>query len=358
MPKFVKPDRSGYDFEKLVQVAKLLTRNLNKVIDRNYYPVQEAKNSNLKHRPIGIGVQGLADTFAMLRMNYDSKEALELNNRIFESIYYGSCVASMELAKVEGPYASFKGSPSSEGILQFDFWNIKPDMYDWDDLKIQIKTHGIRNSLLVAPMPTASTSQIFGNNETFEAFTSNIYSRRVLSGEFICVNKHLVFELIKLGMWNHEMRQKIIASNGSVQSIPEIPDDVKKLYKTVWEISQKAVVDLAVGRGAFIDQSQSLNIFFTQPDKTTLNKMHFYGWESGLKTGMYYLRTKAATDAIKFTVDPTTVKEANANGLLLGKREAIEAQVVNGSAQNSEKPKLKTIPVDEYEEEVCLNCGS
>jgi ribonucleoside-diphosphate reductase alpha subunit len=355
LPKFVKQDRSGYDFAKLVEVTRVLTRNLNLIIDKNFYPVPEARNSNFKHRPIGIGVQGLADTFAMLRMKYDSKEALELNNRIFESIYYGACAESVELARRDGPYQSYEGSPTSKGVLQFDMWGVKPTMYDWDGLKDRMRLFGIRNSLLVAPMPTASTSQILGNNETFEAFTSNIYTRRVLSGEFICVNKHLVIDLIKAGKWNHEMQQKIIAANGSVQLIEDIPEEIKGLYKTVWELPQKAVIDLAVGRGPFIDQSQSLNIFFPQPNKQQLNKMHFYGWESGLKTGMYYLRTQPATDAIKFTVDPNTVKEANMKASGLGKRDSPDNDM---QTQPAKKVKLQTVSAEEYEEESCLNCGS
>lgn len=361
LSKFIKADGKTYDFDALVRIARVATRNLNRVIDRNYYPVPEAKYSNLKHRPIGLGVQGLADTYALLRLDYDSKEALELNNKIFESIYYGACLESMELAKLEGPYETFKGSPASEGILQFDMWNVKATMYDWDALKADIKTHGMRNSLLVAPMPTASTSQILGNNETFEAFTSNIYTRRVLSGEFICVNKYLVNDLIKAGLWNYELRQKIVAANGSIQNIAEIPADLKRLYRTVWEISQKAIIELAVGRGPFIDQSQSLNIFFAQPDRSMLNSMHFYGWEKGLKTGMYYLRTKPASDAIKFTVDPNAVKEASKQ-TGLGKRDGLENGQQNGTTpapQNGvKKTKLQTVSAEDYEEETCINCGS
>lgn len=358
LPKFVKSDKKTFDFEKLIEVSRVATRNLNKVIDKNYYPIEEARRSNMRHRPIGIGVQGLADAYAIMRLPYDSKEALELNNQIFESIYYGACLESMEIAKIEGPYETYKGSPVSQGILQFDMWNVQPKMYDWAGLKEQIKLHGIRNSLLLAPMPTASTSQILGNNETFEAFTSNIYSRRVLSGEFICVNKYLVADLIEAELWSHEIRQKIIADNGSIQQISEIPESIRRLYRTVWEISQKAIVDLAVGRGPFIDQSQSLNIFFAQPEKSHLNSMHFYGWERGLKTGMYYLRTKPATDAIKFTVDPTTMKETKSQNTLLKKREIEENGSLTQQQNGTKKVKLETVAEEEYEEETCINCGS
>lgn len=360
LAKFIKADGKTYDFEALVNISRVVTRNLNRVIDRNYYPVPEARNSNFRHRPIGIGVQGLADTYALLRMDYDSKDALELNNRIFESIYYGACLESMELAKVEGPYETFKGSPASEGVLQFDMWGVKATMYNWDALKEDIKQFGMRNSLLLAPMPTASTSQLFGNNETFEAFTSNIYTRRVLSGEFICVNKYLVRDLIRAGLWSFDMRQKIVAANGSIQGIAEIPADLKRLYRTVWEIPQRSIIDLAAGRGPFIDQSQSLNIFLAQPDRSQLNSMHFYGWERGLKTGMYYLRTKPASDAIKFTVDPNAVKEAGKNPGL-GKREAMDDVKENGHSQTmdgTKKTKLKTVSAEDYEEETCINCGS
>jgi ribonucleoside-diphosphate reductase alpha subunit len=353
LSKFVLPDLAGFDFKKLIEVTRVVTRNLNKVIDRNFYPIIEAKNSNMRHRPIGIGIQGLADTFAMLRLNYDGKEALELNNRIFEAIYYGACLESIELAKRDGPYPSYAGSPASNGILQFDMWNVKPTMPEWTDLKQQVALHGMRNSLMVAPMPTASTSQILGNNETFEAFTSNIYTRRVLSGEFICVNKYLVRDLINAGKWNFEMRQKIIADNGSVQRISEVPDEIKKLYRTVWEIPQKAIVDLAIGRGPYIDQSQSMNIFMPQPTIGQLTSMHFYGWENGLKTGMYYLRTKPATDAIKFTVDPATVKEAQINNSTLHKKDSLATNTIG-----DKKIKLATVKEEDYQEETCLNCGS
>lgn len=297
-------------------MTRICVKNLNKIIDLNYYPVIEAKNSNMRHRPIGIGVQGLADTFARLRINFDSKEAIAMNEKIFETLYYAALLESCELAKKNGPYKTFPGSPASKGILQFDMWNVKPTMYDFTAIKADIVKHGMRNSLLLAPMPTASTSQILGNNECFEPFTSNMYTRRVLSGEFVCINKHLVSDLIKVGLWTPNIQNKIKASSGSVQTIKEIPDWIKKLYRTVWEIPQKAIVDLAANRGPFIDQSQSLNIHFKSPSMKKITDMHIYGWRKGLKTGMYYLRTKPAADAIKFTVDiEALVKESGQAGL-------------------------------------------
>ncbi len=302
LPKFIKDGK--FDHDKLFEVTYRVTRNLNRIIDRNYYPIPEARNSNMRHRPIGIGVQGLADAFIMMRYAFDSDEARQLNRDIFETIYYASCTASKDLAKAEGAYETFQGSPASKGILQFDMWNVKPSSrWEWDTLKEEIKEHGLRNSLLLAPMPTASTAQILGNNECFEPYTSNMYNRRVLSGEFIVVNKHLLRDLTKLGLWDGEMKNKLIANNGSVQNIPEIPDNIKAIYQTAWEISQKALIDMAADRGAFICQSQSLNIFMENASFAKLTSMHFYGWKKGLKTGMYYLRTKAARDAIKFTVD-------------------------------------------------------
>lgn len=280
--------------------------NLNRIIDGNYYPVPEAENSNLRHRPIGLGVQGLADTYILMRYPFDSPEAKQLNKEIFETIYYAAMTASKDLAKVEGPYQTIEGSPVSKGIFQFDMWGVTPsDRWEWDVLKEEVKEHGVRNSLLLAPMPTASTAQILGNNECFEPYTSNIYTRRVLSGEFIIVNKHLLRDLVKEGIWNNEMRQKLMASNGSVQNISEIPQELKDLYKTAWELSQKEIIEQAADRGAYICQSQSLNVFMENANFGKLTSMHFYGWKQGLKTGMYYLRTKAATDAIKFTVDKT-----------------------------------------------------
>jgi len=303
IPKFVKQDGT-FDHDKLFAITYQVTKNLNKIIDRNYYPVIEARNSNMRHRPIGIGIQGLADAFIMMRYAFDCDEARQLNKDIFETLYYAACTASKDLAIEEGAYETFKGSPASKGILQFDMWNVKPtDRWEWDVLKAEIKKHGMRNSLLIAPMPTASTAQILGNNECFEPYTSNIYTRRVLSGEFIVVNKHLLRDLTKLGLWDVEMKNRLIAANGSVQNIKEIPDNLKLLYRTSWEISQRSILDMAADRGAFICQSQSLNIFMENVTNSKLTSMHFHAWKSGLKTGMYYLRTKAAADAIKFTIE-------------------------------------------------------
>jgi len=308
LPKFVKDGK--FDHDKLFQVAYRVTKNLDKVIDANYYPVPEARNSNMRHRPIGIGVQGLADAFILMRFPFDSDDARRLNKEIFETIYYAAVTASKDLAKENGPYETWKGSPISEGTFQFDMWNVTPsDRWEWDVLRDEVKEHGVRNSLLLAPMPTASTAQILGNNECFEPYTSNIYTRRVLSGEFIIVNKHLLRDLVKLGLWNDTLKNKLMASNGSIQNINEIPDNIKELYKTAWEISQKVIVDMAADRGAYIDQSQSLNIFMENANFAKLTSMHFYGWKAGLKTGMYYLRTKSATDAIKFTLDKNALTE-------------------------------------------------
>ena len=313
LPMFVTEDAKGnksFDHEKLYDITYTATKNLNKVIDVNYYPVEEAKNSNMRHRPIGLGVQGLADAFILMRMPFDSEAARQLNKEIFETIYFAAMTASKDLAKVEGPYETYKGSPVSKGIFQFDMWGVTPsERYDWTALKQEVKQHGVRNSLLVAPMPTASTSQILGNNECFEPYTSNIYTRRTLSGEFIVVNKHLMRDLIELGLWNDDMKNKLIASNGSVQDIQGIPDHIKELYKTVWEISQKAIIDMAADRGAFICQSQSMNVFVQDPNFGKLTSMHFYAWKKGLKTGMYYLRSKAATSAIQFTVDKSKLDQ-------------------------------------------------
>jgi ribonucleoside-diphosphate reductase alpha chain len=309
LPKFVT-EEGTFDHQKLYEITKVVTKNLNKVIDINYYPVQEAQNSNMRHRPIGIGVQGLADVFILLKMPFDSPEARVLNTEIHETIYFGSMEASMELSKVNGPYETFKGSPVSKGIFQFDMWGVTPSQrWDWIKLKQEVKQHGVRNSLLLAPMPTASTSQILGNNECFEPYTSNLYTRRTLSGDFILVNKHLMKDLMAEGLWNESMRQKLIASNGSVQNIAEIPQNLKDIYKTVWEISQKAIIDMAADRGAFICQSQSLNIHIKDPNFGKLTSMHFYAWKKGLKTGMYYLRSTAAADAIKFTLDKTAIQQ-------------------------------------------------
>jgi ribonucleoside-diphosphate reductase alpha chain len=308
LPKFVKDGE--FDHQKLFEVTYHVTKNLNKIIDYNYYPVPEARRSNMRHRPIGIGVQGLADAFILMRYPFDSPEAKKLNRDIFETIYYAALTSSKDLSKEFGPYETYEGSPISQGIFQFDMWSEKPsDRWEWEVLREEIKKYGVRNSLLLAPMPTASTAQILGNNECFEPYTSNIYTRRVLSGEFIIVNKHLMRDLVKLGLWNENIRSKIIAANGSVQHINEIPDNLKALYKTAWEISQKVIIDMAADRGAFICQSQSLNIFMENANIGKLTSMHFYGWKKGLKTGMYYLRTKAATDPIKFTLEKQSKQE-------------------------------------------------
>lgn len=308
LPKFVEDGK--FNHQKLYEITQVATKNLNKIIDINYYPVEEAKKSNMRHRPIGLGVQGLADVFIALRMPFDSEEAKRLNEDIFETIYFGAMAASNELAKTQGSYETFKGSPVSKGIFQYDMWGVNPKSgrWDWDSLKKSVKKHGVRNSLLVAPMPTASTSQILGNNECFEPYTSNIYTRRVLSGEFVVVNKHLLKDLIQLGLWNERMKNKLIEANGSVQQIPEIPQNIKDIYKTVWEIKQKALIDMAADRGAYICQSQSFNVHMPDPNFGKLTSMHFYAWKKGLKTGMYYLRTKAAADAIKFTVDKEALR--------------------------------------------------
>lgn len=315
-----------FDHQKLYEITKVVTRNLNKVIDVNYYPVPEARNSNMKHRPIGIGVQGLADTFLLLKMAFESDEARKLNKEIFETIYFAAMETSMEMAIEEGPYETFKGSPVSKGVFQFDMWGVTPDSgrWDWTDLKQKVKKNGVRNSLLLAPMPTASTSQILGNNECFEPYTSNLYLRRVLSGEFIVANKHLMKELIDLGLWDERMMNRIKAENGSIQNIPEIPEEIKERYKTVWEISQKAIIDMSADRGAFICQSQSLNIHLQDANFGKMTSMHFYAWKKGLKTGMYYLRTKAATDAIKFTVSKEKQEQP---------KEAAAAQPVDAQTQ-------------------------
>ena len=303
LPKFVTSEGT-FDHDKLFEVTYQVTKNLNRVIDRNYYPIPEARNSNMRHRPVGLGVQGLADAFIMMRYPFDSEEAQQLNKDVFETIYYAACCASKDMAIEEGPYESFQGSPASKGQLQFDMWGVTPsDRWEWDVLKEEIKEKGMRNSLLVAPMPTASTAQILGNNECFEPYTSNIYTRRTLSGEFIVVNNHLLRDLTKLGLWDADMKNQLIAANGSIQHIPNIPENLKVLYRTAWEISQRAILDMAADRGAYICQSQSLNVFMENANAPKLTSMHFHAWRAGLKTGMYYLRTKAATDAIKFTVD-------------------------------------------------------
>ncbi len=303
-------EKGQFDHQKLFEITQIVTRNLNKVIDINHYPVPEAQNSNLRHRPIGLGVQGLADAFILMRYPFDSLEARQLNRDIFETIYYGALTASCELAAQQGAYSSFAGSPASEGTLQYDMWGVEPsDRWDWYTLKANILKHGLRNSLLVAPMPTASTSQILGNNECFEPYTTNIYTRRVLSGEFIIVNRHLLKDLIEAGLWDDDMKNAIVANEGSIQSIEGIPQNLKDLYKTVWEIKQKVVLDMAADRGAFICQSQSMNVFMEDANYKKLSSMHFYAWQAGLKTGMYYLRTKPAATPIKFTVDTTKLRK-------------------------------------------------
>jgi ribonucleoside-diphosphate reductase alpha subunit len=315
LPAFVQRQEGTYDFQRLYEVTKVATKNLNKVIDLNYYPVEEARRSNMRHRPIGLGVQGLADAFLMLRLPFESAEAKKLNEDIFETIYFAACEASCELALAEGSYETFAGSPASKGKLQFDLWGRTPKSgrWNWADLKEKISKHGMRNSLLVAPMPTASTAQILGNNESFEPYTQNLYVRRVLSGEFVQVNKHLLRDLIQKKLWTEDMRMQLIAHNGSVQHL-DLPSDMKELYKTVWEVKQRIVLDMAADRGAYIDQSQSLNIHMIDATTAKLSSMHFYGWQLGLKTGMYYLRTKAAVDAIKFTVEVDKVKRASVSG--------------------------------------------
>jgi len=326
--KFVEKDAT-YDFQNLYEITKVITKNLNKVIDVNYYPIEEARNSNMRHRPIGIGVQGLADAFILMRYPFDSDEAKQLNKDIFETIYYASMEASMELSKKEGPYETYKGSPVSKSIFQFDMWGVTPDSgrWNWTKLKQKVKKHGVRNSLLLAPMPTASTSQILGNNECFEPYTSNLYTRRVLSGEFIVVNKHLLNDLIELDLWNDKMKDKIMEQNGSIQNINEIPENIKLLYRTVWEISQKSIIEMAADRGAYICQSQSMNIHMQDANFGKLTSMHFHAWKLGLKTGLYYLRTKAAADAIKFTI----VKEEKENSKekKIENQEAIQCSIDN-----------------------------
>ena len=309
LPKFVKDGE--FDYDELHKITYQAAKNLDVVIDRNYYPVEEARNSNMRHRPIGLGVQGLADVFMLMRLPFDSKYAATVNKLIFETMYHAAMLASLNGARSKGAYSTFKGSPLSKGKFQFDLWGVEPSTrYDWDEMRRDVMEFGVRNSLLMAPMPTASTAQILGNNECFEPYTSNVYTRRVLSGEFIVVNKHLVKDLIKLDLWDKSMQQRVMAANGSIMNIPEIPTDLKELYKTVWEISQKTVLNMAADRGAYICQSQSLNLFVENANFGKLTSMHFYAWEKGLKTGMYYLRTKAATDAIKFTIEKTTDAKA------------------------------------------------
>ena len=361
LPMFVKD--GAFNHEELYNVTVRVTKNLNRVIDRNYYPVPEAKNSNFRHRPVGLGVQGLADAFIKLRLPFTSEEAKQLNQDIFETIYFAAVTASMEEAKADGPYETYEGSPISKGEFQYNLWGISDDelsgRWDWKALREKVLEHGVRNSLLVAPMPTASTSQILGNNECFEPYTSNIYTRRVLSGEFIVVNKHLLEDLVQLGLWNEDMKQALMMNNGSVQDIDGIPEDIKELYKTVWEMSMKDIIDMSRQRGYFIDQSQSLNLFMEGATMAKLTSMHFYAWKSGLKTGMYYLRTKAAVDAIKFTLDNTK------------KAAPVEATTTAAAAQTpSAQQNVQVEPMSpqelrqmlqqsrESEDDDCLMCGS
>lgn len=350
LPKFV--EKGKFNHQKLFEVTMEVTKNLNRVIDRNYYPVPEARRSNMRHRPIGIGVQGLADAFILMRHPFESVEAKVLNREIFETIYYAALTASKDIAKEDGPYETYAGSPASKGQLQFDLWGVKPgDRWEWDILRDEIKQHGIRNSLLVAPMPTASTAQILGNNECFEPYTSNLYTRRVLSGEFIVVNKYLLRDLVKLGLWSDEMKNKIIQGNGSVQHIAEIPQNLKELYKTAWEISQKTIIDMSADRGAYICQSQSLNVFMENVNFAKLTSMHFHSWKAGLKTGMYYLRTKAATDAIKFTLDKSKLAEPS------GKVQELEGARVTEQTSAEELAKAG-IACSLDDPEGCEMCGA
>lgn len=354
LPRFVIDGK--FDHHKLFDITYAITKNLNKIIDVNYYPVEEARRSNMRHRPIGIGVQGLADVFILLRMAFDSDGARELNKDIFETIYYAALTASKDLAKQFGPYETYQGSPVSQGIFQYDMWNVTPSSrWEWDVLKEEVKQYGVRNSLLLAPMPTASTSQILGNNECIEPYTSNIYTRRVLSGEFVVVNKHLLKDLVRLGIWNEGLKNKIIMANGSVQDIDEIPQDIKEIYKTVWEIKQRNLIDMAADRGAFIDQSQSLNLFIQDANFAKLTSMHFYAWKKGLKTGMYYLRTKAATDAIKFSVEKHHIPKE----MVLAEVETTNAMSGNGSEVMTEKEIAMTeisCSIDNPDD--CIACGS
>ena len=361
-----------FDFDRLVEITRVATRNLNRVIDINYYPIPEAENSNMRHRPIGLGVQGLADAFILMRFPFESAEAKKLNADIFETIYYAALSESCKIAAEEGAYSSYEGSPASQGILQYDMWNVTPSTrWDWAALKAEIKKYGIRNSLLVAPMPTASTSQILGNNECFEPYTSNIYTRRTLSGEYIVVNKHLLKDLIRLGLWDDEMKEILMAANGSIQNIEGVPQELKDLYKTTWEISQKVIIDMAADRGAYICQSQSLNLFVESPNFKKLSSMHFYGWQRGLKTGMYYLRSKAAVDPIKFTLSSKHQRE----NVAVAKPEAHIATPVAYETATIKKvnPMVVEEPMRRYSEEelsalmgqtcdpndpTCLSCGS
>ena len=345
LPKYVKD--GAFDHQMLYDITYKITKNLNEVIDQNYYPVPEARNSNMRHRPIGIGVQGLADAFIHLRLPFTSPEAKQLNKDIFETIYFSAVTASYDLAKIDGAYESYEGSPMSKGEFQYNMWGLKDEdlsgRWDWSGLRKKIKKHGVRNSLLLAPMPTASTSQILGNNECFEPYTSNLYTRRVLSGEFIVVNKHLLLDLVNLGLWNEDVKNAIMANNGSIQSIEGIPENIKLLYKTVWELSMRDIIDMSADRGAFIDQSQSLNLFVESPNMGKLTSMHFHAWKKGLKTGMYYLRTKAASAAIKFTVKK--------------KEEKVSTEEVFSEMPIKKLENTVTDTVKEFTEEEILACS-
>ncbi len=373
LPMFIK--NGVFDHKELFRITKRVTKNLNRVIDRNYYPVKEAENSNFKHRPIGLGVQGLADTFINLRLPFTSDEAKQLNQEIFETLYFAAVTASMEEAEKDGVYKSYKGSPISKGQFQHNLWGLEDEelsgRWNWEKLRKDVKKHGVRNSLLVAPMPTASTSQILGNNECFEPYTSNIYTRRVLSGEFIVVNKHLLEDLVELGLWNEGLKQEIMRANGSVQNIDSIPEDIKELYKTVWELSMKDIIDMSRQRGYFIDQSQSLNLFLEGATMAKLTSMHFYAWKSGLKTGMYYLRTKSAVDAIKFTLDNKKKEEPSSEvvettEILVNKQQqkaAITAtkfveETTEVEPMTAEEMKALVAQAKEAEGDDCLMCGS
>eukprot|EP00929_Paragymnodinium_shiwhaense_P078986 TRINITY_DN40_c0_g3_i1.p1 TRINITY_DN40_c0_g3~~TRINITY_DN40_c0_g3_i1.p1 ORF type:complete len:842 (+),score=196.61 TRINITY_DN40_c0_g3_i1:76-2526(+) len=355
LPSFVNLEDRTYNFEQLRQVTKVATRNLNKVIDRNYYPVEEARRSNMRHRPIGLGVQGLADALMLMRLPFEGETAKRLNEDIFETIYFAACEASCDLAEKEGHYETYQGSPASKGKLQFDLWNRTPKSgrWDWTALKARIAKHGLRNSLMVAPMPTASTAQILGNNESFEPYTQNLYVRRVLSGEFVQVNRHLLRDLIERGLWTEEMRMQLIAHNGSVQGL-DLPSDLKELYKTVWEIKQRVVLDMAADRGAYIDQSQSLNIHMVDCTTAKLSSMHFHGWQLGLKTGMYYLRTKAAADAIKFTVDVNQVKRASVSA---DGKPAAAVGAAGEAPKNAEQRAIESLKAGEPKFS-CVGCSA
>ncbi len=356
LPMFVKEGR--FDHQELFEVTKRVIKNLNKVIDRNYYPVKEAENSNMRHRPVGLGVQGLADAFIKLRLPFTSEKAKELNQEIFETLYFASLTSSMEISKIDGPYDSYKGSPISNGELQHNMWGIEDKdlsgRWDWTSLRKDIKKYGVRNSLLMAPMPTASTSQILGNNECFEPYTSNIYTRRVLSGEFIVVNKHLLNDLVNLGLWDEEMKQELMRANGSIQHIETIPMEIRNLYKTVWELSMKDIIDMSRHRGYFIDQSQSLNLFMEGATMSKLTSMHFYAWKSGLKTGMYYLRTKSAVDAIKFTVK----KKLEEKKITESNKIKENTPIVPVEPLSPEELKSMLSKSEQSQDDDCLMCGS